>query len=204
MGMGKAYTVMAFPDDRLSTTLLASAYTSPYELVPPNKRTAYSMGGIGLNDPSQGLAVQIWTATVVGDEVQLTSPSQTVPVTVFSLPDIAELTLAFDQNMRVTLCLVQYGVAKLYWFDTNISNYALTDFPGAISPRITLDDRRPLETGASDIILAYVRTDNLYFRKQRERYLTERLLKANVQATLTQMGMNTQNRLQFKLKPYRK
>lgn len=201
--MGKAYPIMAFPDNRLSTTLLAAAYVTPYDLIPPNKTTAYAIGGVGLNDSSQGLNVQLWTATVVGDEVKLVAPNQTVAITVFSAPDITALTIAFDQNMRVTLCYVQYGVAKLYWYDTNIAGYAITEFPGAITPRVTLDDRRDLESSTSDIVLAYVKNDNLYFRLQRERYLTERLLKANVQATLTQMGMNVVNRLQFKLKPYR-
>lgn len=195
---------MAFNDNRLSTTLLASPYVTPYDITPPNKRTAYSRGGVGLNDPSKGLDYQTWTAEVVGEEVLLSAPNQPVKLSVFSLPDIAELTLAFDQNMRVSLCVVQYGVAKLFWYDSVVADFVVTEFPGAISPRITLDDRRQNELGSSDIILAYVKTDNLYFRLQRERYLTERLLKADVQATLVQMGMNTVNRLQFKLKPYRK
>lgn len=195
---------MTFPDDRLSTSLVASPYTYPYTLTPPDSRTAYALGGVALGNAGQGLSFQLWTAIARSTYVELTAPNQIEPIAVLGQPDIVELTLAFDQNMNVTIAYVQYGQAKLYWFDTFIGAYTITAIPdGAISPRVTLDDRRELQTSNSDVILAYVKDDNLYFRKQRERYLTERLLKANVAGRLVQMGMNTKNRLQWKIKPFR-
>lgn len=192
-----------FSENRLSSLLVADAYTYPYNLVLPNKKTAYALGGANLSDPSQGLAVQLWTATASKTEVTLTAPNQTTNILILNQPDITELTLAFDQNMNATLAFVQYGVAKLYWFDTFVGEYVITEFPLAISPRVTLDDNRKLQSNNSDMVLGYVRADNLYFRLQRERFLVERLLKANVAARLEQMGMNVKNRLQFKLKPFR-
>ena len=195
---------MAFPENRLSTSLVASPYTYPYTLTPPNARTAYSLGGVGLGNAGQGLSFQLWTAVAKPTYVELKAPNQVEPIVVLSQPDITELTLAFDQNMNITLAYVQYGQAKLYWFDTFISSYTITLVgDGAISPRVTLDDKRELRTASSDVILAYVRNDNLYFRMQRERYLSERLLKLNVAGRLVQMGANTKNRLQWKIKPFR-
>jgi hypothetical protein len=192
-----------FPENRLSTILVADDYIYPYTLTPPNKRVAYSHGGININDPSQGIRVQLWTAYVEDGIIMLNAPSLAQPVIALSGDNISELTLAFDQNMNYTLAYVQNSVAKLYWFDTFLSAYTITEFPSAISPRITLDDKRPLQTSLSDLVLGYVKNDNLYFRLQRDRFLNEYLLKENVQARLDQMGMNVKNRLQFKLKPFR-
>lgn len=192
-----------FPNNSLSSILVASDYTYPYTLVPPNKTTAYTLGGIALSNPSQGLDVQLWTAYVENDTVLITAPSVADPIVTIAGEGITELTMAFDQNMNYSFAYVQYNVTRLYWFDTSVGTYVITEVPGALSPRVTLDDRRKLQSGTSDLIFAYVKTDNLYFRLQRERFLTERLLKENVAARLVQMGMNVRNRLQFKLKPYR-
>lgn len=191
-----------FPENRLSSTLVADAYTYPYTLTPPNKKTAYALGGIGLSDPSMGLALQLWTAVAEPDGVYVTAPTNEVPIALLMQPNITELTLAFDQNMNYMLAFVQYGVAKLYWFDTFLGQYTTTEFPGALTPRITLDDRRESQTALSDVVLAYVKDNNLYFRLQRDRFQNEYLLKTAVSARLEQMGMNVRNRLQFKLKPY--
>lgn len=195
---------MAFPENRLSTTLVASPYVYPYTLTPPSVRIAYAYGGIGIGDPSQGLAVQLWTAEAMPTFVALTAPNVTTPINILAQPDITELTLAFDQNMNVAIAFVQYGQGKLYWFDTFLGMYTITALPaGSISPRVTMDDSRYLQTSLSDMILGYVLNDNLYFRMQRERFLSEHLLKNNVAGRLVQMGMNTKNRLQFKIKPFR-
>jgi hypothetical protein len=192
-----------FTENRLSTTLVASPYTYPYTLSAP-ARVAYAMGGIALSNPNAGLNAQLWTATVKDTFVELTAPNQSTPINILQEADITELTLAFDQNMNVAIAYVQYGQAKLYWYDTFIGDYTITALPGgSISPRVTLDDRRELQTTNSDIILGYVLNDNLYFRMQRERYLSEHLLRPNVAGRLVQMGMNTKNRLQFQIKPFR-
>lgn len=190
-----------FPDNRLSTTLVASPFTYPYNLTPPNKQTAYSYGGVNISDPSQGLEVQLWTAYVEADRVMLDAPSLIAPIVLLTLGDVREISLAFDQNMNPALAFVQYGITRLYWFDTLINDYVITDYSTAISPKITLDDRRELQSSNSDIIFSYVRDDNLYFRMQRERYLSEHLLRENVAARIERMGMNTRNRLQWQLKP---
>lgn len=192
-----------FPDNRKSSSLVAGPYVYPYNLTPPNRRTAYAIGGIALSDPSQGLGVQLWTATALPDSVVIEAPNLSEPIEILKEPDIVELTLAFDQNMNYTLAYVQYGMARMYWYDTFVGEYVVTEFPGATTPRVTLDDRRMTQSGSSDIVLAYVKNNNIYFRLQRERFITEHLLEENVNAQLIQMGMNIHNRLQFKYKPIR-
>lgn len=192
-----------FPENRKSTFLVAGPYVYPYNLRPPNKQTAYSLGGIAISDPSQGHKVQLWTAEATPDFVQITAPNLPNPAIILAQPDITELSLTFDQNMNYTISFVQYGVSKLYWYDTFLGEYTITDFPGAITPRVTLDDPRESQSGASDMVLGYVKDNNLYFRLQRERFLSEHLLEENVNSRLEQMGMNVYNRLQFRLRPFR-
>lgn len=192
-----------FPDNRLSTILVADQYTYPYTLTPPNNRTAYALGGIALSDPSQGLQVQLWTAVADAEKVTLSAPNLAEPLLLLPEPNVTNLTLAFDQNMNFSLAYMQYGTARLHWFDTFVDEYVTTSFAGASTPRVTLDDKRELQSTNSDLILAYVLNNNLYFRLQRERFLNERLLQENVNAKLVQMGMNVKNRLQFRLQPQR-
>jgi hypothetical protein len=65
---------------------------------------------------------------------------------------------------------------------------------------VCLDDKRPLQNAVSDVILAYTRSGNLYFRAQRDRYLVEYPLATAVTGTLDKVGMNTVNRLQFEFR----
>jgi hypothetical protein len=159
----------------------------------------YEMGGVALNDASQGLKVKLWTLYMDGQNVMVTAEGVT-PTVLFSLPGIRELSLAFDQNMRPFVAFVQYANAKFWWFDTAVGHVVFTDLPGAVTPRCTLDDKRLIAQNTSDIILAYVKANNLYMRYQRDRYTIEYLLRSNVNATLVTIGMATNNRLRFKMR----
>lgn len=160
----------------------------------------YEMGGAAVNNAASGLQVQLWKVEVLGNDVWLSAPS--VPAFIyFTRPNISEVALAFDQNMRPFVAFVQDGTAWLYWYDTQVGAMVFSAFPGAITPRITTDEKRTLFASISDVILAYVKDGNLYFRMQRERFQTERLLKSGVNATLVAIGMNRGNRLQFRLRP---
>lgn len=159
----------------------------------------YEMGGVALNDASQGLQVKLWTLYMVGDDVTISAPD-VAPTVVFTAQNITEISLAFDQSMQPVIAYVQAEEARLYWFDTTIPGYTNTILTGAVSPRVSLDDKRPLFVPLSDVIVGYVKDNNLYFRAQRDRYLIEYLLKSNVNATLVTVGMTTNLRFKFKLK----
>ena len=188
------------PENRLSTSAIAAGFIE--QTARPSLLVDYEMGGIALNDASQGLQVQLWTVRydkATGD-VLLSAPS--APETVaFNRPAVTELSLAFDQNMNPFIAFVQGGAAKFWWYDPLVPGQVFEEslIAAAITPRCTLDDKRGTQTANSDIILAYVRGGALYFRQQRDRYQVERLLQGGVNGGLKWIGMNANFRLQFEL-----
>lgn len=187
------------PENRLSTTLLPAAYVE--QTARPHLLIDYEMGGIALQDPSQGLRFKLWTVRYnqsTGD-VLLSAPA--VPESVaFNRPNVTELSLSFDQNMNPFIAFVQAGAARFWWYDPIVSGQVFEEslIASGITPRCTLDDKRPTQTGNSDIILAYVRAGSLYFRQQRDRYTVEYLLQAGVVGLKT-IGMNAKYRLQLEI-----
>jgi hypothetical protein len=188
------------PDRVLSSTPV------PGPFLPPDDRAwtpllDYEYGGIALRDPSHGSRYQIWKLEVIGDDVIVSAPSVDA-TTLFSRSGITEASLAFDQNMNPAVGFVQAGVMKLWWFDTLASAQVFTTFDdGSESPRVCLDDKREMEGATSDIIFSYVRSGNLYFRAQRDRFGVETHLADVTGYLFRRMGMNTVNRLQFAFEP---
>lgn len=184
----------------------------PGQILPPNNRAAkryedWEMGGIAIQDPSQGLRVQEWRALwneETGD-VALTAPNQPVPVVIYNEPNLEWLTLAFDQNMRwLSACTLENGQSRLRWYNPLIQDYEVLTLPsGIVTPFLVMDDNRagPLTLGDSDVILTYLRGGSLWVRVQRERFTVERLIEANVAANrIWHFGMNDGWRLQWELR----
>jgi len=193
---------MAIPNSSLSSLPILGLYLNPDNLDTFNLQD-YELGGIGLNDTSQGMRYQTWTLQLVGDDVIISAPEwpQTI---LFDLTDtlsidpITELSLAFDQNMNPFVAFVQGNQARFWWYDSDLPGITFTNLPaGARTPRCCLDDKRETQTPTSDIILSYIEDDKLYYRYQGERYITAHLLKADVTGNLVKVGMNNQNRLQW-------
>ena len=132
----------------------------------------HELGGIGLSDPSQGLQVQVWTLEVIGNllttAIQVTSPN-TLPTILFSLPNITWARLAFDQNMHPVICYITNAGPGFWWYDPIIPGQTFTSFTSDVqTPCCSMDDKRPLETrlGKNDVIIAYLRTGNLFYRQK--------------------------------------
>lgn len=190
------------PMGRLSTTLVYAPFLAPDDVDPPNEFIDYELGGRALNDASEGLQVHTWTASfdsISAGNVSLAAPG--FPETViFTAPGITEISLAFDQNMRPFFAYVQDGQAKFRWYDTVVGTNVITNLNVADQwPRCCMDDKRDMQTsqGTNDIILAYVRAGNLYYRQQRDRFEVEYLLYTGVVGRLVRVGKNIFNRLQF-------
>lgn len=190
------------PQGRLSSQVVYAPYLSPDNIEQPSPLVDYEMGGVALNDPTQGLEVYTWIAQyypLTGD-VTVFAPG-TPEQAIFNAPGLTELSLAFDQNMRPFVAFVQNGQAKFFWFDTVIGETLITLLPvDAVTPRCCMDDKREMQTsqGQNDVILAYLRGTSLYYRQQRDRYETEYLLTAAAPGTkLIRVGMNQLRRLQF-------
>ena len=193
------------PQKSLSTVLIEGAYLPPDE-IPVTSLFDYSLGGIELQDPSQGLQVQAWKAWIddTSTEVWISSPTHP-PSILFSKPALTEVSLTFDQNMRPFVAFVSFGNAGYWWWNSLISQQVFSLLPaGSISPRCTLDDKRQLELASSDIILAYIQAGGLYFRAQRDRYTIPYVLVGDIRALMgnpriNKVGMNDKGRLQFKM-----
>lgn len=186
------------PQAVLSSQVISGAFLPPDDAA-FNPEIDRELGGVALNDSSQGLQVQVWELTVSGDDLVI-SAETVAPSVVLTRPGTTWVSLAFDQNMRIAIAYVQNDVAKFYWYDGTLPGYRDDTLAAGITdPRLALDDKRFLQRQLSDIILAYTRNGNLYFRAQRDRYTIEYLLATGVVGRLRRVGMNTQRRLQFEL-----
>lgn len=158
-------------------------------------------GGIALNDSSKGMLYQRWRARLFDSRtehsvVKLSAPN-TPEFVILEAPNISEISFTFDRNMRLVLAYVQAGVAKMSWYDTLLPGQVTTTLgEGIITPRVSLDDKRDSQSSIADVILAYIRDGNLYYRQQRDRYQIERLLKTGVKP-LIKIGMGRGMRFQF-------
>lgn len=188
------------PGDRLSTEPDPKPFLEPIaSRMKPLEDT--ERGGVGLSDPSLGLQVKTWHAYYNEPDVVVEAEG-VEPTVLFSRPGLTHLSLAFDQNMRPCVAFVQAGEAWLWWYDSQASGQVFTQLAGnVVTPRVTTDEKRPNQLGVSDIILAYLRDGGLYYRQQRDRFGTERLLAMTDASQLLEVGMNVGLRLQFRLLP---
>ncbi len=190
------------PENKLSSTPVYAPFLTPDNVERPSALVDYELGGIALNDPSQGLEVHRWIARydpATGD-VSVAAPG-VIETTVFTALGVTSLSLAFDQNMRPFVAFVQNGRAKFFWFDTVLGETLITELPeDARTPQCCMDDKREMQTsqGANDVIIAYLRGTSLCYRQQRDRYEVEYILTNAAPGTrLLRMGMNQGRRLQF-------
>lgn len=167
----------------------------------PTEFLDFEEGGIALNDNSHGLEYQLWTFSYAEKSAYVTAPNQAATTLLFTTTiDIQEIKGCFDQNMAP---FVAYKAANQYhywWYDTLTAHYTFSDLSVNVdSCACTLDDKRMFNSPNSDILLFYTMNNNLYMRRQRDRYQNEFLVKAGVGGRLIKVGMNGIQRLQFKL-----
>lgn len=197
------------PNKALTPTVRYAPFQYP-DNIPVFNTTDYQLGGIGLSDPSEGLQVQAWflelSGTPASNNVVISAPNQQ-PLILFSAPNITQISLAFDQNMKAAVAYVSQGNSYFWWYDATLPGYTVISLPAGVTyPRCTLDDKRAREInlGLSDIILAYINNHNLCYRQERDRFTVEYVLYPNIDMaipnpSLIKIGMNTIERLQFQI-----
>lgn len=189
------------PNNQLTPTPLPTAFIDGAgTLTGPLVDT--EMGGVGLNNPSQGSQVQMWDIKYVGNDVIVSAPN-TADTVLFIYAGITELSLAFDQNMNPFVAFTDAIGSRYWWYDSVAGGYVFSAYlPSTVKNlRCTLDDKRSQITGSDDIILAYMNGTSLCYRQQRDRFATEYVLKTNAGSALFAVGMNVNYRLQFVLHP---
>ena len=188
-------------ENRLATTPSPAEFINAGAIDTSSRLVDHEDGPVALQDTSQGLLYQVWTAKVIGYDIWLSAPNYPAQV-LASGESISDVSIAFSQNAQLHYVWVDKEVTYLRWWDGAASQYTVTSYGDTMrTPKVTLDDHRPQQTGQSDVIFAYVKkSDNgLYFRQQRDRFLTEHLLDAGPFISIERMYFNTGNALQFLL-----
>lgn len=197
------------PDDELSATAHVAGFSFPVKQ-PGDLLVDWELGGVALNDPSQGLRVKLWTCKAVrnddtGDmDVTVTAPGVATTV-LFSGAGITEVAISFDQNMHPFVAYMKAGAPWIYWYDPTVPGMTHTALPaGCYDLRCTLDDKRTAAVSDSDIVLCYIRAGTLYRVYQRNRYGSEKALRTGIGAgaRLVSIAMNVGSRLQWHLRNY--
>lgn len=186
------------PEQRLSTQVVEGPFR--LSIIRDIPFIDYELAGVGLNDPSQGLQVQIWKLEYFRNTGEFVLSAPNYPPTVqFTRANISYVSLSFDTNMNPFISFTENGVSKFWWFNTltGLQEFAETLIATAQSPYASLDDTRVLQSQNTDIILSYVRAGNLYFRAQRDRYLVEYLLASGVVGQVLVAGFTTNLRYKF-------
>jgi hypothetical protein len=191
------------PDSVLSTTSISADFKFPRN-IPRTDTVDYEQGGVDFNDPSEGLEIKTWRGTLDTDTGEITLETIGVtPEVRFTAVGAIRFSFTFDQNMNPFIGWDTETTAHFWWYDGAVSDYVLTTLPaGSQYVTVGIDDHRDMQTGNSDIIVAYLREGTLYFRAQRDRYEVEYTLQSGLEDyTLRQVGMNEKLRFQFQLVP---
>lgn len=190
------------PGNLPSTIPVPSAFMPPDSFV-TSKLIDYELGGVAINDASQGLQVQTWVGWVRDSDVLVQPQSgEGEPHVVFSRSGITSMSFCFDQNMRPAVAVTVNDEVLFYWYDSTINAYRTDSFGLGRNPRLTLDDKRASLLAGSDIILAFIKPNqSLIYRRQRDRFLTEFILRTGLRASdeLRNIGMGKNWRLQFEI-----
>ena len=190
------------PEGRLSVRTRPGRLLNP---IPAGPDSSIHWGPVALNNPLEGLFYQLWSVRADGGEIFLSAPNRPEQLHLSRPTPVLEVSLAFDQNGQPYVAFVEEdGIARMHWYDAEIPGFAVMELePGVLTPRITLDDARPLVIPSSDIILGYIREGLLRYRHQRNRFSEEYTLTQGeggpvVEADgLQHISMNSNLRLEF-------
>ncbi len=191
------------PADTASSSPIARDYLRPdADAVDPLED--FELGGVAVGDASQGLRVRRWRCWAAASGDVSLQPDNGPAAVIFNQPGIQRITFAFDQLMRPTVVYQTADGAFLRWYDPVPAAFVVQPLGQIRDPKLSLDDKRPTTLGtSSDLILAYLRTvgstSSLYYLQQRDRFETERELRASLPSTarLLASGMNRALRMQF-------
>lgn len=143
--------------------------------------TDRELGGVAINDGSQGLNNWVWTVNVEPDGAVKLWREGEVATTVLVQTDIADIALAFDQNMQPVLAWESItGELFLYWFNPVIQSFVTDSFGLGRNPRLAMDDKRIRSLGTSDVIFAYISEGKLCYRMQRDRFVAEYIVATDI------------------------
>lgn len=169
----------------------------------------YELAGYAIRDGTKGMMVRVWTVYVVQNSQVWVKAQGVAPSMLFDRGvNILELALAFDNNMNPVVAFREGAVGTVgnsyrWWFDSTDSTQKFTALAAGVrSLRACVDDHRPSESGSSDVVVTYIRGQNLCATYQRERYAVEDVLASSIgpNAEIVDVSMNNVARLQWHMK----
>ena len=186
---------------QMSSSLVMDELLTPYNTLKV-PLVDHARGGKALLDPSEGLNIKNWEIYIENDKIY-NKAEDSDPIEIGAIPtDISWISFCFDQNMHYHIVYVKEGNTFWYWYDPVAEKYNTLELGSGISsPMCRLDDARFDAISESDIILSYVKNNNLYCRVERQRYETEHLIKENAPGQLVRCGMNKKFRFQWEVDP---
>lgn len=192
---------MAMPNNVLSSQPIVGAFLAPRTVLrntPALGLLDYHMGPVALSDPTLSIAYQLWTVRGDASNIYLSAPN-TPEYPVLPGQSAIWVALGFDQNGNVFIAWTanKTGQSYYYWFDTTIPGYRISAVPGVVNRVFAcLDDPRPAEFQTDDVMVSYVRAQQLYMRQQRDRFGVEYDLGA-APGDIVQMGITHVLRMQW-------
>lgn len=188
------------PDNRCSSEAVPSNFSGAASTPLLSRVDDYEDGPTALQDPSEGLRFQRWRARAVAGQVLLSAPNYPETVLIDG-SFVTDISIAFDNNANLYYVWTVEGITRLRWFNTTTSAYDVMQLPAGIrTPKLTLDDKRPTQSGVNDVLLFYIGADNkFYHRRQRDRFAIELLLDDGPYISIERCGMNTGLRMQWLL-----
>ena len=139
--------------------------------------TDWELGGIAVNDSSQGMQYQTWKFELISSQVFATASRTKTTSHLHTIEGVEpdEITGCFDGNMRPIVAYPLDGAISLYHYDGSIPAFVITRIEG-YSPRLTFDDARSLEVNMdnADVMLFYLRDGSCWYRQSRDRFQQER------------------------------
>ena len=199
---------MAIPQGRMSTTPVLGEYLPP-EGVTPHPLTSYEVGPIDVEDTTEGLLYQTWRLSwdgITGD-FTLKAEDTLEEYIIGNSFDVTHASFTFDQSGRVTFAWTNTTSSYFRWYDTQIGQTVIEDLGADVfTPTIYLDDKRPTQNTANDMLLFYTKFDgigqyNLYMKVQRERFLVETLMISQLDSFyIIACGMTGELRVQLRMR----
>jgi len=176
------------------------AFVSAADTSPSLSGRSRELGPPTLYDGSQGIDRRVWVAETTGTAAVVYPDDDPLDVTtLLTGASITTVSLAFNQNGFPFLSYVDAGTPRLYWYNPLLPGYETLTLTGAITPILTMDDKRRFSTAnnANDVLLFYMRLGvGLCMRQQRDRFLTEYVVNASATGRITRCGLNSDYRMQ--------
>lgn len=169
---------------------------------PETKLIDRHLGGIDLQDTSEGLEYQVWTIYYEDGWIKLKSELNNKLYDLLQASGVSEVALAFDSSMTLSYAFVINARCFLRFYDSSLQAYTTLEIPDSRNIRLCFDDTREFNINNADIVCAYINFEKLKlcYRLSRDRFSIEREL-ANVtnNSRLVRIGMSEGLRLQFKM-----